>query len=73
MILSLNHPRDSVTLSYSIVSMTGPIFGTLCGGIVTQKLGGYDNVKIKKFLPMIALIVNICIVDTPIWYVHAFC
>jgi len=41
-------PKETVTLYFSVTSLSAPIGGVIIGGIVTSKLGGYNTVKSMK-------------------------
>ena len=32
------------------MSITGPTLGVISGGIVTSKMGGYENPRVKKMI-----------------------
>ena len=45
-VLHANH--DTVTIYFSVTTLSGPVAGVVVGGILTTKLGGYSSVAGQK-------------------------
>lgn len=45
LIEEIKMPKEQVFISFSVIAITGAIFGVLIGGKITACLGGYNNVK----------------------------
>lgn len=45
MITVMNLPKEIVFTIFGVVSVTGPVFGVILGGIISSKLGGYNEPK----------------------------
>jgi len=48
----------SVNVLYSAISITAPILGVISGGIVTNRLGGYESPRVVKALFITSIFVN---------------
>jgi hypothetical protein len=43
MISVMEQPKEIVFTIFGVVSITGPVFGVILGGIISSKLGGYNT------------------------------
>ena len=43
LIEEIDSDKEKITLIYSIISITAPILGVVVGGVVINKLGGYEK------------------------------
>ena len=48
--------KHKVFITYGTVSITGPVLGVVCGGIISSKLGGYNNPKSLYFTAFLAVV-----------------
>lgn len=53
-----------VFMTFGLVSVTGPVMGVIFGGIVSTKLGGYNNTKSLYVTAILAF--TSCLVAMPI-------
>ncbi|CAD8184840.1 unnamed protein product [Paramecium octaurelia] len=45
MIKEMHQEKQTVNIVFAIVSITAPVFGCITGGLIAQKLGGYQRTK----------------------------
>ncbi|CAK84475.1 unnamed protein product (macronuclear) [Paramecium tetraurelia] len=45
MIHEMHQDKQTVNIVFAIVSITAPVFGCITGGLIAQKLGGYQRAK----------------------------
>ena len=58
LITYLHISEATVVVAYSFISITAPTGGVVIGGIVCNKLGGYEDPRIKKWIFYDSMIVN---------------
>lgn len=64
-IYAINVSREKVEGIYAICSITGPVTGVVLGGIITNKLGGYDKPEAAKFTWFMATLASILAIMFP--------
>jgi MFS-type transporter involved in bile tolerance (Atg22 family) len=57
MIDGLKVDQYTVSVAYSIISITAPILGVIFGGFLAERLGGYHKPRVRKVLPLLSSIV----------------
>ncbi|CAD8102901.1 unnamed protein product [Paramecium primaurelia] len=45
MITEMHQNQKTVNIVFAVVSITAPVFGCITGGLIAQKLGGYERTK----------------------------
>ncbi|CAD8120620.1 unnamed protein product [Paramecium sonneborni] len=45
MISEMHQDKNTVNIVFAVVSITAPVFGCITGGLIAQKLGGYERTK----------------------------
>jgi len=50
-------PAFQAEAIYASISITAPPLGIICGGIILDKIGGYENPNVPKLLLITSIIV----------------
>ena len=66
--------EEVIAWYYSALTFTGPISGVVIGGIVTSKLGGYNDHRAQKVLRMVCFgAVAVCIPSPLVNSIEVYC
>ncbi|CAD8101773.1 unnamed protein product [Paramecium sonneborni] len=70
MIKEMHQEKQTVNIVFAIVSITAPVFGCVTGGLIAQKLGGYQR---SKSLYVCVLYCSLCCVSAaPVPFTETF-
>ena len=61
--------KHQVFIVYGTVSITGPVIGVVCGGVVSTRLGGYNSPKSLYFTAFLSFLAIFVAVPIP-YMVH---